>query len=59
MFIIFSLLRVDLLAASSARPILVGGGVVVEVIIGYHYVYDFYALFLTIISATCSVFKLG
>ena len=46
-------------AASLARPILVGVGVVVEVVIGYHYVYDYYALFLTMISDACSVFKLG
>ena len=37
----------------------VGGVVVVKVVIGCRYVHDYYARFLTMISDTCSIFKLG
>ena len=49
----------ELQAVSLARPILVGGGFVLELVIGYQYVYGHYALFLTTISDACSVLSLA
>lgn len=54
---LFSLLRGEMRFASTARPFLVGGGVVIESVIGYHIFYDYSVLFLTMTCNTCSGFQ--
>ena len=54
---LFSLLRGEMRFASTARPFLVVGGVVIESVIGYHIFYDYSVLFLTMTCNTCSGFQ--